>query len=129
MQNGQIWKLTFFLQATVEGVLKSQIAQSQFLTQEEKRFALKEQKSYTGQDAKTVRARAILVSFRHHTETSSWCSKCFDFCFDEFLLPQISNISITGVEVRANSSLLLKIRVFVGTLGDLLYISKFLTYH
>jgi len=60
-----------FFQATVAGVLESQIAQSPFLTQDEKRMALTQQNIRTGQETKTTLSRAILVRIRQintHTE-------------------------------------------------------------
>jgi hypothetical protein len=48
-------------QATVTGVLKSQIAQSLYLTPEEKYSALSEQNSLASSSIKTTRMRSILV--------------------------------------------------------------------
>jgi hypothetical protein len=52
------------VQATVDGLLKSHIAQSPYLTQEEKRSALTEKNSSAVSSAKTTRTRAILVRMR-----------------------------------------------------------------
>ena len=48
-------------QATVEGLLKSQIAQSPYLSQEEKRSVLTEQNSVALSSSKSTQMRAILV--------------------------------------------------------------------
>jgi hypothetical protein len=53
--------VTILVQATVDGLLKSQIAQSPYLTQDEKRLALTETNCGAVSSAKTSRTRAILV--------------------------------------------------------------------
>jgi hypothetical protein len=51
-------------QATDEGVLESQIAQSPYLTQDEKRWSLTQQNISLGSRLKLAQARSILVRLK-----------------------------------------------------------------